>query len=65
MTQNKPLDYDRRLRSSGSPDYSETAKEIAKHSNVSITLDGWPAAATCSVGIAGVVTIIVVKIVFG
>ncbi len=65
MTQSKPLDYDRRIRNSGTPDYSETAKEIAKHSNINITLEGWPAAATCSVGIAGLVTIIVVKIVFG
>ena len=65
MIQSKPLDDDRRAVGSVTPHYSETVKEVAKHSNINITLDGWPAAVTCSVGIGGVVAIIIVKIVRG
>ena len=63
MTQDKYLDVDRRISSDGDLDYSEPVKEIAKHTNLNITLEGWPAAVTCSVGIGGVVAIIIVSIV--
>ena len=37
--------------------------DLVKNAKISIKLDGWPAAATCSVGIGGLTAIIITKII--
>ena len=44
---------------------TELAKELLKSANISINLDGWPAAVTCSVGITGIAAVIITKIIKG
>jgi hypothetical protein len=39
--------------------------ELAKNVKINIKLEGWPAAATCSVGLLGLATVAVVAIVKG
>ena len=42
--------------------YQEPAKELASNTKINIKLEGWPAAATCSVGILSLAAVSVVAI---
>lgn len=41
----------------------KAAENLAKNSRISIKLDGWPAAVTCSLGITGITAIIIAIII--
>ncbi len=43
----------------------KATENLAKNAKISIKLEGWPAAATCSVGIGGITAIIITKIIKG
>ena len=44
-------------------DLFKATEELAKHSKISINLEGWPAAITCSLGITGITAIILTNII--
>lgn len=48
-----------------SASHHDPALALAKNAKVNINLEGWPAATTCSVGILGLATIVIVALVKG